>query len=71
MLVFAVGTSQTILFFLVLIIYGLGIAVIWYFISNSIKQTKLMKQQVQLLEEIARANNVSPDRISGIRNENG
>lgn len=71
MLILALGAPEIILTLFTLFFYGLGIIIIWYLVNNSRKQTKLMKQQVQLLEEIAIANNVSPDRISGIQNENG
>ena len=65
-----IGTPELIILFIALVIVTAITAIVFRFILSISQRNKLMKQQVQLLEEIAKANNVPADRISGIQNEN-
>ncbi len=65
-----IGTPELIILFIALVLVTAITAIVFRFILSISQRNKLMKQQVQLLEEIAKANNVPADRISGIQNEN-
>ena len=65
-----IGTPELIILFIALVIVTAITAIVFRFILSISQRNKLMKQQVQLLEEIAKANYVPADRISGIQNEN-
>jgi len=63
-----IGTPELIILFLFTFVWLAVVILIFRFALSIPKFLKLQRQQTELLKEIAKANNVSPDKISGIEN---